>query len=258
MGERDLERLSDQALRYWPRSMGRLAVAAGTTLLRSGFPVGGDRLEVETEFGPIALLDTGEMVVLHRHGLDSYSAPHAIDHRANLSALAASGCDRVLAIGSCGSLRAELGVGTFLAPDDFVAPQLGISLFDDARGHLIAGFDPDWRRRVISAWREHVREPLRERGVYRQMPGPRFETEAEVRMLAAHADVVGMTLASECVIARELGLAYAAICVVDNLANGVGERPLSVTEFEAGVVANRGRAIAALEAICPALASENG
>jgi 5'-methylthioadenosine phosphorylase len=233
--------------------MGRLAVAAGTTLLRSGFPEGAQRVEVETRFGRVDLLDPGEFLVLHRHGLDAYSAPHAIEHRANVSALAEAGCDRVLAIGSCGSLRADLAVGTFLAPDDFIAPQLGLSLFDDARGHLVPGFDRAWRERVISAWRERVRLPLSDGGVYRQMPGPRFETAAEVRMLAVHADVVGMTLASECVIARELGLAYAAICVIDNLANGVGERPLSVTEFEAGVVANRARTLAALEDLIPAL-----
>ena len=40
--------------------------------------------------------------------------------------------------------------------------------------------------------------------------------------MAAHADVVGMTIASECIVAGELGLAYAAVCVVDNLANGIG------------------------------------
>ena len=40
-----------------------------------------------------------------------------------------------------------------------------------------------------------------------------------------------MTIASECVAACELGLAYAAICVVDNLANGVGERELTMEEL---------------------------
>ena len=44
-----------------------------------------------------------------------------------------------------------------------------------------------------------------------------------------------MTLASECIVAGELGLPYAAVCVVDNLANGVGDAPLTLSEFEAGV-----------------------
>jgi 5'-methylthioadenosine phosphorylase len=233
--------------------MGRLAVAAGTTLIGSGYPEDGKRVEVETPFGEASLLEAGEFVALQRHGLDRYRAPHAIDHRANLSALVEAGCDRVLAIGSCGSLRSELGVGTFVSPDDFIAPQLGLSVFDDARGHRVPGFDEPWRKRLSSAWADGATVALRDGGVYWQMPGPRFETPAEVRLLAVHADVVGMTIASECIIAAELGLAYAAVCVVDNLANGVGERPLSLPEFEAGLAINRDRALAALEAVVPRL-----
>ena len=45
--------------------------------------------------------DNAEAVVL-RHGVDSYTPPHLIDHGANLRRLAAAGCDRVLAIGSVG------------------------------------------------------------------------------------------------------------------------------------------------------------
>jgi 5'-methylthioadenosine phosphorylase len=233
--------------------MGRLAVAAGTTLIDSGYPPGAERVDVETAFGQVALLEAGELLVLHRHGLDRYRAPHAFDPRANLSALGERGCDRVLAIGSCGSLRAEIPVGSLIAPDDFVAPQLGLSIFDDARGHRVPGFDAEWRRRVVAAWRESPATPLRDGGVYRQMPGPRFETAAEVRMLAAHSDLVGMTLAAEAIVAGELGLAYAAVCVVDNLANGIGERPLTLEEFQAGLAANRDRALAALEAVVPRL-----
>jgi purine nucleoside phosphorylase len=49
-------------------------------------------------------------------------------------------------------------------------------------------------------------------------------------------------------------LPYAAICVVDNLANGVGERPLSAEDVVAGAAANRARLIEALDAVLPALA----
>ena len=91
-------------------------------------------------------------------------------------------------------------------------------------------------------------------GVYWQTIGPRFETPAEIRLLAAHADLVGMTMASECIVSGELGLAYAAICMVDNLANGIGSAPLSVEELEADRAANAGRLGDALEALLPELA----
>jgi purine nucleoside phosphorylase len=68
--------------------------------------------------------------------------------------------------------------------------------------------------------------------------------------------VVGMTVASECIVAGEIGLAYAALCVVDNLANGVAPEPLSVAEFTAGRDANRARLRGALEAVVPTLAED--
>ena len=63
-----------------------------------------------------------------------------------------------------------------------------------------------------------------------------------------------MTIASECIAACELGLAYAAICVVENLANGVGERELTMEELLAGRAANREAVAGALERLAPALA----
>ena len=147
-------------------------------------------------------------VVLQRHGAaDAYVLPHRIDHVANLRSLAEAGCDRVLAICSVGSLDAGLGVGSFVCPHDFIALQVTVTSFDDPRGHAMAGFDAAWRGEVLAAWEASGAGPLRDGGVYWQTNGPRFETPAEIGLLAAHADLVGMTLASECIVAGELGLA---------------------------------------------------
>jgi purine nucleoside phosphorylase len=231
--------------------MGRLAVVGGHSILGSAFAHHAERVDVEMPTASVAVLDAGSFVVLQRHGLDRYTAAHAVDHRANLRALSELGCDRVLALSSVGGLRAELGVGTVLAPDDFIALHLGLSYFDHDPGHRVPGFDAGFRRQVVDAWAGH--DALRDGGVYWQTIGPRFETPAEIRLLAAHADVVGMTVASECVLAGELGLRYAAVCVVDNLANGVGAAPLTMEEFQAGKAANRERLLATLEAVVPAL-----
>ena len=205
--------------------MGRLAVILGSSALGPG---GAEIAAAAAEHGA---------AIAQRHNGDPYVLPHEIDHAANLRALVEQGCDRVLAISSVGSLKPELAVGAMVCPDDFIALHVGISVFADARAHTAPGFDPRWRAEVIAAWRASGQEP-RDGGVYWQTLGPRFETPAEIRLIARHADVVGMTVASECILARELGLQYAALCVVDNVANGLGEGELSVPELEADRVVN--------------------
>ena len=64
-------------------------------------------------------------------------------------------------------------------------------------------------------------------GVYVQTRGPRIETVAEVNALAEYADVVGMTVASEATLACELGMDFAALCTVENFANGLGGEVLT-------------------------------
>ena len=216
--------------------------------------MGGTRIDVTVGSGTVAVLDAGPYVVLQRHGLDGYNPPHLIDYAANLRAVQALGCDRVLALASVGGLRRDLGVGTVLVVDDFVALHLGLSQYDDARGHRVTAIDPEWRTRIFDAWRAEQPE-VRDGGVYWQTIGPRFETAAEIRLIAAHADVVGMTVGSECIIAGELDLPYAAVCIVDNLANSVGDRPLTYEEFEAGMRANQERLLVTLDAVLPKLAS---
>lgn len=223
--------------------MGRLAAILGSSATG---PAGGE---------VAAAAERHEAVVLQRHGsAEAYVLPHRIDHAANLRSLAADGCDRVLAICSVGSLHAGLAVGNFVCPHDFIALQTTITTFDDARGHATPGFDPAWREEVLAAWRESGAGDLRDGGVYWQTNGPRFETAAEIRAVAAHADLVGMTLASECIVAGELGLRYAAVCVVDNLANGIAAEPLSPAEVERHRAANAIHLRDALDAVLPELA----
>jgi 5'-methylthioadenosine phosphorylase len=109
---------------------------------------------------------------------------------------------------------------------------------------------------VVEMWAIEAEPPLVDGGVYWQALGPRLETPAEVRLAARDADVVGMTIASECVVAGELGLAYAAVCVVVNYANGVGETELTMEEVARGAGDSRERLAAALDAVLPPLARE--
>src|ERR1700759_1384325 len=180
--------------------MGRLAVILGSNAIGPG---GEDIVAAATEHGA---------AVVQRHGtVDAYVLPHRIDHEAHLRPPIGQGLDPVLAIASVGSLRRALPVGSLVCPDDFIALQVGESIFGDTRAHTAPGFATGWRGEGGAAWDEVAAEPAVDGGVYWQTIGPRFETPAEIRMMAPHAGLGGMTIASQCIIPGEPGLEYAAM-----------------------------------------------
>lgn len=231
-------------------------MVGGHSILGSGYGSSWSRRDVvpDGSRATVTTFDADSHVVLHRHGVDTYTPAHLVDHVANLRALAEAGCDRVLAISSVGGLRTELAVGTFVAPDDFIALDTVVAVHHDARSHLVPHFDQDWRTAILRAAND-TGTSVRDGGVYWQSTGPRFETRAEVRFIARFADVVGMTAASEAIVAQELGLSYAVVCVIDNLANGIAEQPLTTDEFEEGKRATRRSVLALLDAVVPVLAA---
>ncbi|ABK44397.1 methylthioadenosine phosphorylase [Magnetococcus marinus MC-1] len=220
----------------------KIAVIGGTSLLESHLFSGAKEYPIATPFGKVTLLEKQGLVFLQRHGMDHYTPPHLINHKANLAGLKEYGITHLLAIGSVGSMKLEHPPGTFLIPDDFLGLDVCPTFFEDARGHQVPGFDPAWRQQILAAWppSESFGAPV-DGGVYWQTRGPRFETQAEIRMYQAFTDVVGMTVASECILARELDLAYAAICIVDNYANGISDEPLTYAAFKQKVAENEAR-----------------
>jgi len=79
---------------------------------------------------------------------------------------------------------------------------------------------------------EGLEMPLQE-GVYMQLPGPAFETPAEIRMARAlGADAVGMSTAIEAMTARHMGLRVCGISCISNLACGMTDKPLSHEEVQ--------------------------
>lgn len=239
-----------------PRPTGdRLALVFGHSLPDAAFLDRGDRRVRPGRDGsaPVVVVDTGDLVVLRRHGVEQFVPAHLIDHHRNIETLCELGCDRVLALGSTGSLRLDWPAGTMVAPDDFFAPSATPTFHRGAEGHSIPGFDASWRRRVIDAWTSLVETPLVDGGVYAQTTGPRFESPAEVRFLATAADLVGMTLVDELVLAREAGLAYTALCTIDNLANGLDQVELTMEDFWATKASNEQRMAADLDVLLPSL-----
>jgi 5'-methylthioadenosine phosphorylase len=228
---------------------GVLGLIGGTSLLEAAPVRQALRREVETPYGTVALLEGHGLWFLQRHGLDGYTPPHRINHAAHLLALQQVGVQRILAIGSVGSLRLDLPPGTLVLPDDFYAPQVNPSYFADQRGHRPPGFHRAWRATLLQAWQRSGMPLPYDGGIYWQTTGPRFETPAEIRMMAPHAHLVGMTVAAEAILAGELEIPYVALCMVDNYANGLQATELSYASFKAQVHANEERLLFTLQSI---------
>ena len=89
-------------------------------------------------------------------------------------------------------------------------------------------------------------------GVYAGLPGPHYETPAEIRMLRTlGADLVGMSTVLETIAARHLGAEVLGLSLVTNAAAGLGGQELDHSEVVAAGKAAAGRMGALLAAILP-------
>ena len=155
---------------------------------------------VATPFGT-ALVSEGAFAgvqVLHvsRHGEGHRRLSSGVTHQANLAALRDLGADAILAATVCGSLDAQLELGSLLVFDDLHFPANRLPDGSLCTLHAEPG-DPgpralDLRRAVRRAAARgaarRAREtghPVRDRGTYGHVDGPRFNTRSEIAALAA-------------------------------------------------------------------------
>jgi 5'-methylthioadenosine phosphorylase len=210
---------------------------------------------VDTPFGGPVPVTTGrwrgvDVCFIARHGSDHSIPPHGINYRANVSALAASGANSVIATAVSGAIDPMLEPGALVVINDVLNFTSGreATFFDGSQRPVVTGgstprrvvhtdmtnpYHPETRAAVLQAAADES-VPVVDGAVYCTTDGPRFETPAEIEMmrrLGGH--LVGMTGYPEVVLAVEAGLRYASIGVVSNPAAGSNAEPLSIDDIGA-------------------------
>jgi len=203
-------------------------------LLRDGSP----RL-MHNAFGQATVFLTKKTALILRHGIDPRKdiLPHTINYRANIQALKDIGVKEIVGINSTGSLKMSLRPGMIVIPDDFLTLTGTPTFFQNRAVHITPVLSEEVRAKIIKA-AQHINLKIKKKGTYWQTQGPRLETKAEIRMMAHFADIVGMTMANEAVIAQEREIPYASVCSIDNYGNGILNEPLSMQEILDGTRKN--------------------
>ena len=147
----------------------------------------------------------------------------------------AMGIEKIIITNTAGGINTDYCNGDFVLISDHIkffnegpltgedASILGGSRFFD----MSDTYSQYLRNRVAGAFEAEGGKKLQQ-GVYAYMPGPQFETPAEIRMLRTlGADVVGMSTVPEAIMAAACNMKVLGISVVSNMAAGVENKKLS-------------------------------
>jgi purine-nucleoside phosphorylase len=166
------------------------------------------------------------LVFLGRVHLYEGHSPAAVVH--GVRTAIAAGCTTVVLSNAAGGIRSGLRPGQPVLISDHLnltgsSPLTGLPLADGPSPFTDLSDVYSARLRTLA----QKRDPDLAEGVYAALPGPQYETPAEIRMLrAAGADLVGMSTVLEAIAARHLGAQVLGISLVTNVAAGLSDQKL--------------------------------
>ena len=158
---------------------------------------------------------------LPRHAKRHTIRPTDINARANIYAMKKLGVKRILAPSTVGSLKEEYKPGDIVLVDQFIdrttrREQSFYTAAEKKVCHISVAepMCPELRETLIAVAHD-MKISSHKTGTYVCIEGPRFSTKAESKMYRMWgADVVGMTVVPECILAREAEICYASISTV--------------------------------------------
>lgn len=161
---------------------------------------------------------------LHRYEGDVYDSLHIF-----MQMIRRLGATTVLLTGAVGSLRPEVPAGELVMVTDHINFQFNNPLVghnDDTIGPRFVSLEEAYHLGLQDIMEKSAKKMglTLHKGVYLCTLGPSFETPAEIRAFKQWgADVVGMAVVPEVIIARKNGLKVACVTAVTNLAVGLSD-----------------------------------
>ncbi|MFU8832198.1 MAG: S-methyl-5'-thioinosine phosphorylase [Wenzhouxiangella sp.] len=205
-----------------------------------------DQRSVQTRYGlPSSMparvsLGQADAWFIARHGNPHTIPPHRVNYRANIDTFRQIGVSGIIAVNAVGGIDADLSVGSLVLPDQLIDYTWGRAhSFSDEEGSALEHIEfaepfAGPTRNVLIQAAADAGIALHDGGCCAVTQGPRLETAAEIRKLAADGcTLVGMTSMPEAALAREAGLDYASLSIVANPAAGVVSAPISLDEIYA-------------------------
>lgn len=223
------------------RDSADIAFIGGTGVYDPEIVENAREVKVYTPFGaPSDLVTLGtykgrKVAFIPRHGKGHQIPPHRINYRANIWALKELGVRQIVASSAVGSLREDYAPGDFVITDQFIDRTKGRpdTFYEGGRLCHISSADPICPQ-LHDFFVGHARKlglRFHPTGTYVCVQGPRFSTRAESKLFRQWgADIVGMTLYPECVMAREAEICYVSVAMVTDY-DVWAEKPVSTQEI---------------------------
>jgi purine-nucleoside phosphorylase len=193
------------------------------------------------------------------HLYEGYSAQDVVFPTRVLGRMGVRG---LILTNAAGGINLKYGQGVLVLISDHINLQ-GQNPLSGANDERFGPRFPDMTHTYCRAYREMALEASRKlgkpvmEGVYAAIPGPSYETPAEIRYLRTiGADLVGMSTVLEAIAARHMGIKVLAISCVTNMAAGIVDQPLNHEEVLATGRRVQADFVALLRAILPEIAKD--
>ncbi|MFD4181642.1 purine-nucleoside phosphorylase [Rhodococcus sp. NPDC058514] len=160
----------------------------------------------------------------------------------------AAGAGTVILTNAAGGIREGMSVGDPVLISDHLNLTARSPLVGAEFVNMVDAYSPDLRALARQI------DPALAEGVYAGLPGPHYETPAEIRMLRVlGADLVGMSTVHEAIAVRAIGARVLGLSLVTNLAAGITGEPLDHAEVLAAGAASAQRIGELLRAVAAGL-----